>query len=54
MLGHEVRAWWSFGPSEVEATDSVDPYSFPLFILFCPPFNYSISLSFSMLINLIN
>ena len=19
--------WWSFGPSEVEATDSVDPYN---------------------------
>ena len=27
MLGYEVRVSWSDGPSEVEATDSVHPYS---------------------------
>ena len=31
MLVHEVRVSWSFGPSEVEATDNVDPYIFLVF-----------------------
>ena len=27
MLGREVRVYWSFGLSEVEATDIVHPYT---------------------------